>query len=213
MSLDSPFEFVKGTSKYMKREFGVKQVGFFISMFIVEDKGFCYKNKKYAWGDIIAIKRDDDFFAKLLRCPSSTILLSDGTTIIVPATLEVRNNKTKTGSDLQNHGKRRYNEFISIFESKTINSNNVKFQKYLCSGNYVMFYRWLIAMSIVFTIFILSALFVLKVKLNNQIELFIFSAIWLMVIGVFMLVRRHLKESIISKELDDYKKNTGRCSK
>src|SRR6266542_3331659 len=98
----------------MKRYFGVRQLGFFISMLIVEGNGFYYKNKRYAWDDIVAIKRNDDLFAKLLRFPSTTVLLSDGVIIIVPATLQERNIKTKKGPS-HRHSKFSYNEFINIF--------------------------------------------------------------------------------------------------
>jgi hypothetical protein len=195
----------KGTSNNMKAELGVRQVGFFISMFIVEDNGFYYKNKRYDWSDVIAIKRNDDLLAKMLRFPSTTILLRDGVVIIIPATLKERKSKTKNGSS-HRHSKMEYNEFKNLLQNKSLHRSNGRFSTHLFSANYVMLYRWLIAMSIIFASFILFALFVLNVKLERIVWLLYFQITW-MAIGAFMLVRRRLKESIISKELNKHEKH------
>ena len=101
----------------MKREFGVRQIGVFAPWFIIDDNHFCYKGKKYNWSDIISLKRSDDIGAKLLRFPSTTILLNDGRIIIITAILE---EKSSNRFYLLHKPIYKYNEFINIIEKNRL---------------------------------------------------------------------------------------------
>jgi hypothetical protein len=180
----------------MVREFGVRQVGLFVQMFAIDEHCIYIKNKKYFWNDVISIKRNDDIFASFLRYPSTTIVLKDARIIIIPETLEERScNKFGFGQD----GNYEYNEFIEILENN-VNHNNKEFHKYLCSDNYVMGYRWLLAGSSFLLLFIAVAITVFKVNFTPVIYLPIFQVL-MMVAGLYMLIRRRINEGVISRKL------------
>jgi len=191
----------------MRREFGVKQLGFFISMIILEDNCFFYKNKRYAWKDILVIKRADDLFSEFLRFPSTIVLLSDGTIFRVPVVLQEKDVKNKVNFLPYGYEKSSYKEFVDIIHNKPT-GNKKSLIKYLCSYNYIMIYRMLIAVSLVFATFILFVLCVLNVKLKLIIVWLIIVQMISMTTGIFMLVKRRLNESIMLKELKNYKKST-----
>lgn len=83
----------------MRKIFGIKHVGIFFPLIVLEDNCFHYKNKQYSWDSILAIKRGDDIFSSFIRYPSTTILLSDGVILRIPAIL-VEQNTNKILRDL-----------------------------------------------------------------------------------------------------------------
>lgn len=183
-----------------KRIFGTRQLGFFATTVIFEDDGFYHKNKRYNWEDILTIKREDDFFSKFLRYPSTTVLLNDGVILRIPTALQEKYiNENFKFIPFGNAAAYKY--LIDTFESKATNCSS-KWIKYLQSSNYIMVYRWLIAASILFAISILSAVFGLKVNFDFIMSYLTVMQVVCMGSGVFMLVKRHLNESFIKKELN-----------
>lgn len=183
-----------------KKVFGNRQLGVFFTSIILEEDGFSHKNKRYIWENILAIKRSDDAFSNFLRYPSTTILLNDGVIIRIPTTLEDKE-KNDTFKFVPFGGDAVYKYLIDTFESKATYCND-KWIKYLHSYNYIMTYRWFITIGILFAISILFTVFGLKRNFNFILSCLTVLQIICMGGGVFMLVKRHLNESIIAKELN-----------
>lgn len=183
----------------MKRIFGIRQVGVFSTILTLDDDCFYHKNKRYIWENILAIKREDDFFSKFLRYPSTTVLLSDGVILRIPTALQEKDiNENFKFIPFGNDAVYKY--LIDTFESKATYCSS-KWIKYLHSSNYIMTYRWLIGVSILFAISILFAVFGLRVNFDFMMSYLIVMQLVCMGSGVFMLAKKHLNESIIAKEL------------
>ena len=186
----------------MKRIFGTKNLVFFTPIIILEDDSFRYKGKQYILQNIVTIERADDTVSNFFRNPSTIILLSDGVIIRLPITLEEKN--VKQTHDFMEYGYSKssaYKDLISIFENN-ISWNSSNYSKYLHSLNYIMFYRWLIMVSILAGLFILFALFYANLKMNPPLVLLMTSQFICLGIGLFMLIKRRSDESAAVRELN-----------
>ena len=180
----------------MRRIYGIKHVGIFTPLIILEDECFYFKNKQYAWDSILAIKRSDDIFSRFIRYPSTTILLGDGVILRIPAILQEIDKEKKYNSILLSNKNSAYEEVIDAFKKHSV-SINKDLCKYLFSYNYIMVYRLIIIISLVFAIVLLLSIFALKIKYDFILLYFTILQLACMGTGIFMLIRRHLKEFAI----------------
>ena len=183
----------------MNKTFGVRQLGIFIPTVILEEDCFYYKNKRYSWGDILAIKRGDDAFSQFLRYPSATILLSDGVILRIPTTL-----KDKYADDTYNftlfHSDSAYQYVVGVLETNSDITDN-DWLNYLFSCNYIMLYRGLICISVVFAFTVIFAVNLLKLSLDITLISLLILQLLCMFSGIYMMARRHLTESKLIKKL------------
>lgn len=140
----------------MRRVIGTKHIGKFFTIIVLEDTCFYYNKKCYFWNNILSVKRDDSVMSNFFRYPSATILLNDGVIFRILYLIYEKNKSCSKCEIL-------YEEILNIFQKSASYSGN-QFTQYLLSTNYIMVYRWLIFIGILFAIVSLFALFVLRVK-------------------------------------------------
>lgn len=186
--------------KTMKRIFGVRQVGFFTTRIIIDEGGFIYKGRPYAWKDIIAIKRSDDFFDSFMRHPSTSVLLNDGVIMRFPITLEEKCIKNKSNFFEWSSKSDSYKCLINLLEDKA-HKNKISFMNYIYSSNQIMAYRMSIIVGLGFNLIPLLVIFGFGAKFTSTMLFPMCSGIILILAGSYSLVKRRLNESYIIKEL------------
>ncbi|OPX99468.1 MAG: hypothetical protein A4E62_00133 [Syntrophorhabdus sp. PtaU1.Bin002] len=182
-----------------RRVFGVKHCGvFFHTLLIIEDNTFFHKDKQHKWTDIVAVKRDDGIFSAFMRYPSTTILLNDGSIIRIPAILEERKGgKRGIQFSVFDYTNKAYDELIHIIETKTLSHSLTgrNLSELLCSINYIMFYRFLISMCLLFGTIISFFLFVVKTDYDAIMLLMTIIPLIGLVTGLCMLIKKRKNES------------------
>lgn len=177
----------------MKRTFGIRHIGIFSPLIVMEEDGFIYKNKKYKWEDILLIKRDDSIVSALARYPSIALLICDGTIIRVPSIIEEKDRHEGFKFQAFKFRNKAYNELISIIETNII-QKRLELEKYVLNYNYIMLYRHLIAIGLIMLFSFSIILKFLDVKIDLGVMLFGFFSLTVVVSGIFLLLKRHRNE-------------------